>query len=506
MNAIPASPFPWLNSLRRLGAVRIAILTLILSSLAHFWYAAHVGLVADEAYYWVWSKHLAASYREKGPAVAWTIALSTRVFGDTTFGVRFFAVLLSAGIGWQLFRLARRLYDDSTALWCLLLAVIMPMFSVGAILMTIDPLSVFFWAWAANVFWTALHSRNTWHWTALGFVIGLGFLSKFTNGVQLGCIALFLLWSKPHRSLLFSRQTVAMTVAFVIAILPILWWNSQNGWAQATSLHSRSGAQTSFGIHPLEFLKFIGGELIVISPLLAIGMIVAAFGLLRHRHEDPQVRFLLSLSLPLVGIFLFFSINKAGKENWPAPALITAIIFTVVFWRDYIRRFPRWRHALWPALAIPLLMTVLVHITDLLKLPAKLDPLRRAQGWQDFAAHVQAARTNHGANLLIGSHYSTTSLMQFYLPDHPITHVPKRQQGGKSQFDHWPGYVLNADSRALYITQSLNPVSSAVQGDFQECKLIDEFQSLHRGRPMSRFRIFLCTRPQLSSTGSKPSP
>jgi 4-amino-4-deoxy-L-arabinose transferase-like glycosyltransferase len=481
-----------LAALRRASPVRLAVAAIILASLIHFWFADHVELVADEAYYWVWSKHLASSYREKGPAVAWTIALSTRVFGDTAFGVRFFAVVLSAGVGWQLFRLARRLYDDHVALWCLAVGLIMPMFSVGSILMTIDPLSVFSWAWALILFWAALETGRIRHWLALGFVIGLGFLSKFTNGVQLACVAFFLLWSKPHRSLFFSRQTVAMMAAFLVAITPILYWNSQNGWAQLTSLHSRSGVQSSFGIHPQEFFKFVGGELGVISPLLAIGMAVAAFGLIRKQHSELRVRFLLSFFAPLAGIFLFFSLNKAGKENWPAPALITGIILTVVFWRPIMQNSPRWRLALWPALGIPILMTVLVHATDLWKPPAKLDLLRRAQGWHDFAAHVQRARTNHAANILIGSHYSTTSMMQFYLPDHPVTYVPKRERG-KSQFDHWPGYEATTNSRALYITQSLNPVSDAVQRDFPKCELVDEFMSLHRGRPMSRFRIYLCT-------------
>ena len=46
-------------------------------------------LVPDEAYYWLWSKHLAASYRDKGPAIGWTIALGTKLFGNTVFGIRF---------------------------------------------------------------------------------------------------------------------------------------------------------------------------------------------------------------------------------------------------------------------------------------------------------------------------------------------------------------------------------------------------------------------------------
>src|SRR5262245_34823282 len=136
------------------SAVHWAVFALVALALYRLWFATRIELVPDEAYYWLWSKHLAASYRDKGPAIAWTIALGTQLFGDTVFGIRFFAVLLAAGVGWQLFSLARRLYDDRTALWCLVVASLLPLYTVGSILMTIDSLSVFFWAWAANVFWT----------------------------------------------------------------------------------------------------------------------------------------------------------------------------------------------------------------------------------------------------------------------------------------------------------------------------------------------------------------
>src|SRR5881394_4413076 len=171
-----------------LSAIRWAIFALVVLTLHRLWFATRLELVPDEAYYWLWSKHLAASYRDKGPAVAWVIALGTWLFGDNVFGIRFFSVLLAMGTGWQLFLLARRLYDDRTALWCLLVAAILPLFAVGSILMTIDSLSVFFWAWATNLCWTALASRKVWHWFALGAVIGAGFLAKFTNGLQIACI------------------------------------------------------------------------------------------------------------------------------------------------------------------------------------------------------------------------------------------------------------------------------------------------------------------------------
>jgi 4-amino-4-deoxy-L-arabinose transferase-like glycosyltransferase len=82
----------------------LALLSVVLVTFFRLWYVCCVDLVPDEAYFWVWSKHFALSYRDKGPLVAWTIAVGTHLFGDTVFGVRFFAVLLSAGTAFQLFR------------------------------------------------------------------------------------------------------------------------------------------------------------------------------------------------------------------------------------------------------------------------------------------------------------------------------------------------------------------------------------------------------------------
>jgi len=138
--------------LRLTSPVRLAIFLLLGVTCYRFWFVTRLNLVPDEAYYWLWSKHLAASYRDKGPAIAWTIALGTKLFGHTVFGIRFFAVFLSTATGGLLFLFARRLYDDRTALWCVLMGLVMPIVAVGSILMTIDSLSVFFWALAMIIF------------------------------------------------------------------------------------------------------------------------------------------------------------------------------------------------------------------------------------------------------------------------------------------------------------------------------------------------------------------
>ena len=487
--------------LRNTSPTRLALFIILAVVGYRFWFATQIGLVADEAYYWLWSKHLAASYRDKGPAIAWTIALGTKMFGDTVFGIRFFAVLLSGAVGWLLFVLARRLYDERTALWCLLMALVMPMLAVGSILMTIDSLSMFFWALAVLWFWDALHNGRTSTWFWLGLAIGAGFLAKFTNGVQLVCIALFLLWSKEHRPLLFSRKTFLMVAAFGLASAPILWWNIQTGWVHAMALHSRSGVTDSFHIRPSQLLRFVGEQFGVMSPLFMAGIIVAAMALLLRRDRDLRRRFLLSQFLPIYGLFLFFSLNSAGHANWTVPALVTGIIFTVVFWRELVARRPVWRWGVGASFILALGITIMLHFhfMGILYLPQqrdpknKLDMSHRVLGWPDFAAHVQKARVTNRANLLVASHYYPASLMAFYLPDQPVTYLVPAPYGS-SQFTLWPGYEVTPDTRALFVTSDRRPVPPALQQQFTRIELVDDFWSQHHGRPMNHVCVYLCTR------------
>jgi 4-amino-4-deoxy-L-arabinose transferase-like glycosyltransferase len=494
-----------LSFLRQTSPLRLAIFLLFALTCYRLWFITQMQLVPDEAYYWLWSKHLAASYRDKGPGIAWTIALGTKLFGPTVFGIRFCAVMLSTATGALIFLLARRLYDDRAALWCLLMATVMPLMAVGSILMTIDSLSVFFWALAIVIFWKALHRDKISDWFWLGLAIGAGFLAKFTNGVQLGCIGFFLLWSKEYRPLIFSRKMFAMCAAFAVSILPILWWNMQTGWVHAIALHSRSGVTNTFQIHPLELLKFLGGQFGVVSPLFMAGILVATVALVLTKHADLRVRFLLSQFLPLYGLFAFFSLNKAGQPNWAAPALVTGIIFTVVYWREVVIKHPAWRWGVGAAFAIALLMSVVLHDTEPLMIVLNritthfhlrpvTDPLRRAQGWTDFAAHIQQAREKYGTSLLIANHYSQASMMAFYLPDQPTTYLLPAKYGD-SQFTLWPGYQLQPDTRALYVTDSGNDLlPKTLQGEFGKIELVDDFWAKHQGHPMTRFRIYFCTR------------
>src|SRR3954470_366703 len=85
----------------------MAIVGLVLLRLAA---AAWTPLTFDEAYYWMWSKHLAGGYYDHPPMVAVVIRLGTMLAGDTEFGVRLVSILLALPMSWAVHRATALLF------------------------------------------------------------------------------------------------------------------------------------------------------------------------------------------------------------------------------------------------------------------------------------------------------------------------------------------------------------------------------------------------------------
>ena len=90
---------------------------LISITIFRFWFIANspFDLAEDEAHYWEWSRNLDISYYSKGPVVAYIIFIFTTIFGSTEFGVRFGAVLISAGISVITYYLVSNNFDKRKA-------------------------------------------------------------------------------------------------------------------------------------------------------------------------------------------------------------------------------------------------------------------------------------------------------------------------------------------------------------------------------------------------------
>src|SRR5205814_2710425 len=213
---------------------------------------ATTDLEFDEAHYWMWSERLAPAYFSKGPGIAFAMRASTAIFGANEFGVRFFSPVLAAGTSLLMFYFARRFFSASAGLCTVLALNVTPIFNIGAFLMTIDPLSIFFWLAAMFSFWLALERspRFSWHWLLTGLLIGLGFLCKYTNALELVSVVLVLALAPRFRQEFTRIGLYSALALFGLCTIPPIVWNAQHVWITLTHLRSRGSLEEGFGFHP----------------------------------------------------------------------------------------------------------------------------------------------------------------------------------------------------------------------------------------------------------------
>jgi 4-amino-4-deoxy-L-arabinose transferase-like glycosyltransferase len=463
------------------------------------WYCTQLELVGDETYYWLWSRHLDICYLDKGPVIAWIIAAGTALFGQTVFGVRFFAVILSSVTGIGIYLLAKRLFSDRVALWALIMAGVAPLFAVGAILMTIDTLYVFFWTFAALAFWLAKDTTRLVPWALTGVLVGLGMLSKYTGAFELVSFAIFCLLNPPSRKHLVRGGFWTMALVAFLFLLPALYWNWIHEWPTARFLFHRGALDERAHIKPVNALIFFGGQAGVFSPVLFLGLILAIFwpGLTK-KEERTEVTYVLTLFAPLFLFYLFLSFQQTSQANWAAAAYVGGLILLAAQWTNLAAKFS-WAKWLGIAgLTIALIETAVLHETSWLHLPPGKDPLDRARGSRDLAAQIDALETKTGAHVVIANKYMTAALLSFYLPGQPTTFMPV-SSAPYNQLLLWPSYRELRPTDDALLVSDFDRVPHSLHEDFPTIERLGELVSRDNGREIKCFYVYLCRRTPRAS-------
>ncbi|MEM9446003.1 MAG: glycosyltransferase family 39 protein [Verrucomicrobiota bacterium] len=473
-----------------------SLVIIVALTLFRLWFVNRMELVGDEAYYWLWSKHLDWSYFSKGPGVAYTIAAGTELFGDTVLGVRFFAVILSACTAVCLFWLGSQLFSPKIGFWCVITAAVIPLFSLGSILMTIDPLSVFFWVLAANAFWRA-KERNHWScffwWLLTGLSIGLGMLCKYTNVAQLACFFLFCLWDRKGRHCFLTIGFWLMLVVIVACLYPVYRWNEANEWITLEHLIHRGGLDESFEYNVGEVLAFWVMQAVVISPFIWLAMLAAVF-LTKgsNDHEKTSIRYAITLFLPLLLFYSVLSLKEAGEANWAVPSYIGGILLVVVCAMKLSEKWKGVRYVTGLVLGIALVGSLLLH-----DVPgaSEIKPIRRllnrAKGSEDLAEQVNLLQREYGASFLIANKYSYASLLSFYAKNNPRVYLPSHE-GIMNQYSFWSGYEDGFwRETALFVSDS-DDIPVQLTREFSEVMLVKESYTYHEANEIRKFYFFVC--------------
>lgn len=413
-------------------------------------------LSPDEAYYWMWAQRPALSYFSKGPGVAFVIRSSTMVFGDNEFGVRFWSPLLAAGTSLLLYYFARRLFSALAGFWTVVALNVTPIFNLGGLVLTIDPLSIFFWVAAFYTFWLALERTPefSWWWPFTGLLIGLGFLCKFTNALELISILLVLILVPRLRREFRRPSLYLLLLACLVCTIPPLVWNSQHAWITLAHLKSRGSLDSAPGFHPLELLSFLGEHFATYSPLFFLGLAWAVIANWRRARQSFKVLFLLWFGLPVFLLYALLSINKAAAPNWDGLAFLSLGVLAISYWRE--RSASRVAGNNWINAAVLLGLIMSALLVGLLVNSHGFsrrgrDPSDRVRGWRSTAEALQQVRDDFEKRtgqpvFLIADERDRAAELSFYLPDkrvagpgHPPVYIPESQDM-VNQFSFWPRY------------------------------------------------------------------
>lgn len=486
-----------------------------------------ITLSEDEAYQWIWSKHLALSYYSKPPLIALTQYAGTHLWGDNAFGVRFFAPVIALVSALALFPFMRRLSNPRAAFWLTVLLPAIPLVSLGSALMTIDPLSVMFWTFAMIAGWGAVQENSTWwNWFLVGLWMGLGFLSKYTALFQLlSWAAFFALWPPARKQLRRPGPYLALLVNVACSI-PVLIWNHQHGWVtiQHVATNGHFGGQWTFTLANLWYgfkrytSEFFLDESLLQNPFIFLPVIWAAITFWRRSRNNPLMLYFFNMGAPLFVVYLLLTFHSRVLPNWIAPSIVPLLCLGVIYWDQSWREGfrPLIKFLLASALIYGVLANVLLRDTRVIlkltgfEVPARLDSTRRVKGWPEVAQAIDAVRQKLMAEdgkpvFIIGSNYGITGEVTFYLPeasmavsDHPFVYFLAHTDKPQNQFFFWPNYLDRKGQNAIFVNEidimDTNPRTNLtfLQQEFDTVTNATPLLVMSQGKPAHRIQIAIC--------------
>ena len=414
---------PWVHVIRAFYMTKSLKLSLLALFLFQVLISCGFELAHDEAYYWLYSKHLDWGYFDHPPFVGVVIKLFS-FLGHSEFSVRLGFIIL------QMSSLIILLKMTSHRMMSFILFVSFPLASFTGLLALPDIPLLFMTAvycYFLKVFLEKDSLRNA---GILGLTIALLFYAKY-HGVLL---VFFTMLAIPK--LLTRKSFYLVALVAVVCFMPHLIWQYEHDFS-TLRYHFIERPSSSFSFK--RSLEYIG---------LQVGLAGVFAGpilwwiVIKNKTNAPFDRAMKFISIGTVLFFLFSSFSKRVEANWTV-FLTIPLIYLVADSNLWTRK---WAKSLLYSSFVIVLLARLLFV-----LPVEMVPIKRLKefhGWKSWSQEVQ--KICETSSILANS-YQIASKLSFYL-NQEISALNYHSR--KNQFDYWNLEKKIPTKEVCYITDS----------------------------------------------------
>lgn len=481
---------------------------LLLGALIHFGFGFLLTLSVDEAHYVLYAAKPDWSYFDHPPLVGW-IQWPLVAAGAPDSVIRLIpqalwlvSSLLSRQLAMRLFdqrapesvaAFAQTLSRDTVGLWAVGLVLLAPVMHVLAVGLLPDSLLMvcvlLLMSMTLNLAQAGAQQRQWPQWLALGALLGLAGLSKYTAVLPALAVIATLLIGRGARVLLTSGPWLAAVLALVL-ISPVLIWNAQNEWISfAYQLKHGSGGTWQ----AKRLAAFIGIQLVAYGPLLFLGATLATRQII-HTRQWRYAGLLLFFFIPFVVTGLL-SGGGGSLPHWTAPAWLAMTPFAAL---ALAQRWASGRRKLILAFIRAQVVICLIAFAALffVGIPglsaehplARKNPLADLWGWDQAGLQARELALTHDLKSLSVRNWTLGSRLAWYARPLPVHVLDSRFD----QFDLWFGDIAPG-SDSLFVNWSQVKYDLPTKpGEFEGCRLIGTFEAKRFERHISRFDFYHC--------------
>jgi 4-amino-4-deoxy-L-arabinose transferase-like glycosyltransferase len=306
-------------------------LLLAVSTLVRLLIAAFTGLGNDEVYYINYALYPDLSHFDHPPMTGWVIQLfSLNLLFDSELFIRLGAVVMGTLNTRIIYLIGKHIHDELAGWYAALLyTASFYTFVIAGTFMMPDAPQTFFWLLTVFLFVKAVkagpeNQKVSRLILLAGITGGLALLSKYTSVFLFtGAALYFLIYD---RRWLGKWQIYAAAAIALLLFLPVILWNIRYDFISFT-YHSDRVEVIRNVLRPDLFGIELGGQMFYNNPFvfLLVWAGIPAFFKGRFPEQKPELRLLIATALPVILLFLGFSLFRRTLPHWTGPAYMTLI-------------------------------------------------------------------------------------------------------------------------------------------------------------------------------------